>query len=123
MAYAVKGKGKRIARIRRHQRVRKTIFGTAAKPRLVVTRSNRHMFAQVVDDEAGKTLVWASTMEPELRESDAKKTDKSLEVGKLIASRAKEAGISEAVFDRGGNKYHGRVAAVAEGAREGGLTL
>lgn len=123
MAYAVKGKGKRIARIRRHQRVRKTIFGTATKPRLVVTRSNRHMFAQVVDDEAGKTLVWASTMEPELRQSDAKKTDKSLEVGKLIASRAKEAGISEVVFDRGGNKYHGRVAAVAEGAREGGLTL
>ncbi len=123
MAYAVKGKGKRIARVRRHQRVRKTVSGTNARPRLVVTRSNRHMFAQVVDDEQGKTLVWASTMEPELRADDSKKTEKAHRVGSLIAERAKEAGIDEVVFDRGGYKYHGRVAAVAEGARQGGLKL
>ncbi|MSS83798.1 50S ribosomal protein L18 [Actinomycetaceae bacterium WB03_NA08] len=123
MSYTVKGKGKRIARIRRHQRVRRNVFGTPERPRLVVTRSNRHMFAQVVDDEAGKTLVCASTMEPELRELDAKKTEKASKVGQLIAERAKEAGITAVVFDRGGNKYHGRVAAVADGAREGGLTL
>ena len=123
MAYTVKGKGKVIARKRRHQRVRQKVTGTAARPRLVVTRSNRHMFAQVVDDTEGKTLVWASTMEPQLRLEDAKKTDKAKTVGSLIASRAKEAGIEEVVFDRGGNKYHGRVAAVAEGAREGGLKL
>lgn len=123
MAYSVKGKGKRVGRIRRHQRVRKSISGTAQRPRLVVTRSNRHMFAQVIDDLEGKTLVWASTMEPELRASDDKKVDKSKAVGLLIAQRAKDAGVSEVVFDRGGNKYHGRVAAVAEGAREGGLKL
>ena len=81
------------------------------------------MFAQVVNDDEGKTLVWASTMEPELRASSGDKTEKASKVGALIAERAKEAGIEEVVFDRGGNKYHGRVAAVAEGAREGGLKL
>ncbi|EEJ53334.1 50S ribosomal protein L18 [Mobiluncus mulieris] len=123
MAYSVKGKGKRISRMRRHQRVRKHIFGSAEKPRLVVTRSNRHMIAQLVDDYVGKTLVSASTMEDTLRASSDKKVDKAREVGKLIAQRAKAAGIAAVVFDRGGNKYHGRVAAVAEGAREGGLSL
>lgn len=123
MSYSVKGKGKRIGRIRRHQRLRKKVNGTAARPRLVATRSNRHMFAQVVDDTTGKTLVWASTMEPELRASDAEKTEKAKRVGELIAERAKAAGVTEVVFDRGGNKYHGRIAAVADGAREGGLTL
>lgn len=123
MAYTVKGKGKRVARIRRHQRVRKTVSGTATRPRLVVTRSNRHIFAQVVNDDEGKTLVWASTMEPELRADDSEKTEKARKVGSLIAERARESGIEEVVFDRGGNKYHGRVAAVAEGAREGGLKL
>lgn len=123
MAYTVKGKGKFVARKRRHQRVRQKVAGTAVRPRLVVTRSNRHMFAQVVDDVEGKTLVWASTMEPELRGEVAEKTAKAHKVGELIAQRAKEAGIEEVVFDRGGNAYHGRVAAVAEGAREGGLTL
>lgn len=123
MAYSVKGKGKRISRMRRHQRVRKHIFGSAEKPRLVVTRSNRHMIAQLVDDYVGKTLVSASTMEDTLRASSDKKVDKAREVGKLIAQRAKAAGITAVVFDRGGNKYHGRVAAVAEGAREGGLSL
>lgn len=123
MAYSVKGKGKRIARMRRHQRVRKHIFGSPEKPRLVVTRSNRHMIAQLVNDYEGKTLVSASTMEAALRAASGQKVDKAREVGKLIAERAKAAGIATVVFDRGGNKYHGRVAAVAEGAREGGLSL
>lgn len=123
MSYSVKGKGKRIARLRRHQRVRKNVFGTAERPRLVVTRSNRHMVVQLVDDMFGKTLASASTMEAELRASDAKKVDKSTQVGILIAKRAQEVGIKAVVFDRGGNKYHGRVAAVAQGAREGGLDL
>lgn len=123
MSYTVKGKGKAIARIRRHQRVRHKISGTAERPRLVVTRSNRHMFAQVVDDTTGTTLVWASTMEEDLRVDSGDKKAKAHKVGELIAERAKAADISEVVFDRGGNKYHGRVAAVADGAREGGLTL
>lgn len=123
MAYAVKGKGKRVARIRRHKRVRKLVSGTAERPRLVVTRSNRNMFAQVVNDTVGHTVVWASTMEAEVANSDGDKKAKAYAVGQLIAKRAKEAGITEVVFDRGGNKYHGRVAAVADGAREGGLTL
>lgn len=123
MAYTIEGKGKHISRIRRHRRLRNKVSGTAERPRLVVTRSNRHMFAQVVDDKAGHTLVWASTMESELRESTGDKTAKARRVGELIAERAKAAGIEKVVFDRGGNKYHGRVAAVADGAREGGLTL
>lgn len=123
MAYTVQGKGKRIARIRRHRRLRNKVFGSAERPRLVVTRSNRHVFVQVVDDNAGHTLAWASTMEAELRASDGDKTAKARRVGELIAERAKAAGIQAVVFDRGGNKYHGRVAAVAEGAREGGLDL
>ncbi|MDR0483242.1 MAG: 50S ribosomal protein L18 [Cellulomonadaceae bacterium] len=123
MAIKILGKGKMVGRKRRHLRLRKKIRGTAARPRLVVTRSNRHMVAQVVDDTVGKTLVSASTLEADLRASDDKKVDKATAVGKLIAARAKEAGIDAVVFDRGGNKYHGRVAAVAEGAREGGLTL
>lgn len=123
MAYTVQGKGKRIARIRRHRRLRNKVFGSAERPRLVVTRSNRHVFVQVVDDNVGHTLAWASTMEAELRASDGDKTAKARRVGELIAERAKAAGIQAVVFDRGGNKYHGRVAAVAEGAREGGLDL
>lgn len=123
MSYTVRGKGKAVARKRRHQRVRQKIRGTESRPRLVVTRSSRHMFAQVVNDDTRETVVWASTMEPELREMDAKPVEKAGKVGSLIAERAKDAGIEEVVFDRGGNKYHGRVAAVAEGAREGGLKL
>lgn len=123
MAYTVKGKGKAVARIRRHQRVRAKVNGTAQRPRLVATRSNRHMFVQVIDDTSGETLAWASTMEPELRGSDGDKTAKARRVGELIAERAQAEGITEVVFDRGGRKYHGRVAAVADGAREGGLTL
>ncbi len=123
MVVSIKGKGKFIARARRHQRVRKLVHGTPERPRLVVTRSNRHMVAQVIDDTVGKTLVSASTLEAELRASSAAKTDKALEVGKLVGKRAVEAGITAVVFDRGGNKYHGRVAAVADGAREAGLVL
>ncbi|ACV08267.1 50S ribosomal protein L18 [Jonesia denitrificans] len=123
MALKILGKGKAVARQRRHARLRKKIRGTAVRPRLVVTRSTRHMVAQVVDDTAGKTLVSASTLEVDLRSFDGDKTAKSRKVGELIAERAKAAGIDSVVFDRGGNKYHGRVAAVAEGAREGGLSL
>lgn len=123
MAITIKGKGKAIARARRHLRLRKKVVGTAARPRLVVSRSTRHMVAQVVDDAVGRTLVSASTLEADLRGFDGDKTAKARRVGELVAERAKAAGIEAVVFDRGGNKYHGRVAAVAEGAREGGLAL
>jgi large subunit ribosomal protein L18 len=115
------GNKKAVARKRRHTRVRKKITGTAIRPRMVVNRSARHILVQVVDDIAGHTLASASTMEKDLRVSAADKSDKSREVGKLIASRAKAAGVDAVIFDRGGNRYHGRVAALAEGAREGGL--
>ena len=111
------------ARARRHFRLRKKIAGTAARPRLVVSRSARHLFVQIVDDAQGKTLAYASTMEDALRKSTADKTGKSKEVGALIAKRGKEAGVSEVVFDRGGNKYHGRIAALADSARENGLVF
>ncbi len=123
MGITVKGKGKSISRTRRHFRLRKKIAGTSIRPRLVVTRSARHMVAQVVDDTAGKTLVSASTLEADVRALDGDKTAKATKVGQLVAERAKTAGIEAVVFDRGGNKYHGRVAAVADGAREGGLAL
>lgn len=123
MGVSIQGKGKAAARSRRHLRVRKRISGTSTRPRLVVSRSNRHMVAQMVDDQAGRTLVSASTLEVDMREATGSKSDKARKVGQLIALRSKEAGITEAVFDRAGNKYHGRVAAVADGAREGGLTL
>ena len=115
------GSKKAVARKRRHTRVRKKVSGTAARPRLVITRSARHMFVQVVDDTVGQTLASASTMEKDLRVAASAKSDKAREVGKLVASRAKAAGVDTVVFDRGGNKYHGRVAALADGAREGGL--
>jgi large subunit ribosomal protein L18 len=117
------GKGAVAARTRRHLRVRKKLVGTTQRPRLVVTRSARHVFAQVVDDSAGRTLVSASTMEASLRSQDGDKKAHAQLVGELVAERAQAAGIDAVVFDRGGNKYHGRVAAVAEGARKGGLTL
>ena len=118
-----RAKGKTAARARRHARVRKHISGTPERPRLVVTRSARHMVAQLVDDTSGTTVVSASTLEADLRAADGKKADKARKVGELIAERAKAAGVEVAVFDRAGNKYHGRVAAVADGAREGGLNL
>jgi large subunit ribosomal protein L18 len=123
MAINILGKGKFVARKRRHARLRKKLAGTAAVPRLVVTRSNRHMVAQIIDDGIGHTLASASTLEVDLRAAEGDKTAKAKAVGELVAKRAKAAGIEAVVFDRGGNKYHGRVAAVADGAREGGLAL
>ena len=115
------GNKKAVARKRRHTRVRKKVSGTTGRPRLVITRSARHMFAQVVDDTTSRTLAFASTMEKDVRAASGDKSIKAREVGKLVASRAKAAGIESVVFDRGGNKYHGRIAALADGAREGGL--
>jgi len=125
MAVGIKvGKGagaKRAARMRRHLRVRKKISGTSVRPRLVVSRSTRHVVVQIVDDSAGRTLVSASSMDAGVRSVDGDKTARARAVGKLVAERAKAAGIESVVFDRGGNRYHGRIAALAEGAREGGL--
>jgi large subunit ribosomal protein L18 len=118
-----RGKSKAAARIRRQVRGRKRISGTTERPRLVVSRSSRHLFVQVVDDTQGRTVVSASTMEADLRSLDGDKTAKAKKVGELVAERAKKAGVEAVVFDRGGNKYHGRVAAIADGAREGGLSL
>jgi len=109
------------ARARRAFRVRKKVAGTASRPRLVVSRSSRHLFVQVIDDSQGKTLAFASTMETDLRADKGDKTAKSKAIGALIASRAKAVGVSTVVFDRAGNKYHGRIAAVADSARENGL--
>jgi large subunit ribosomal protein L18 len=110
------------ARRRRHFRVRKKVVGTAARPRLVVSRSSRHLVAQVIDDALGQTLASASTMEVDLRKDSASdKSAKARVVGELIAKRAVEKGISTVVFDRGGSKYHGRIAALADSARENGL--
>ncbi|WP_028472785.1 50S ribosomal protein L18 [Nocardioides alkalitolerans] len=111
------------ARLRRQVRGRKRVSGTAERPRLVVTRSAKHISVQVVDDLVGKTLVSASTLETDLRSHDGDKTAKAKRVGELIAERAKANGVDAVVFDRAGNKYHGRVAALADGAREGGLTF
>ena len=109
------------ARARRAFRVRKKVAGTASRPRLVVSRSSRHLFVQVIDDSQGKTLAFASTMETDLRADKGDKTAKSKAVGALIASRAKAVGVSTVVFDRAGNKYTGRIAALADSARENGL--
>ena len=111
------------ARARRHTRLRKKVVGTELRPRLVVTRSSRHVFVQLVDDSKGRTVASASTLEADLRGLEADKTAKARKVGELVAERAKAAGVSDVVFDRGGNRYAGRVAAIAEGAREGGLNL
>ncbi|MBZ5734510.1 50S ribosomal protein L18 [Nocardioides sp. TRM66260-LWL] len=111
------------SRLRRQARGRKKISGTAERPRLVVTRSTKHITAQVVDDLVGKTLVSASTMEADLRGTEGDKTAKAKRVGELVAARAKEQGVESVVFDRAGNKYHGRVAALADGARAGGLSF
>jgi large subunit ribosomal protein L18 len=112
---------RRVARLRRHNRLRKRVAGTPERPRLVVHRSSRHIHVQVVDDTAGRTLVSASTMDAGLRGAEGNKSALAKQVGTLVAERAKAAGISAVVFDRGGNRYGGRIAALAEGAREGGL--
>ncbi len=107
----------------RHKRIRKHITGTAERPRLCVFRSSRHIYAQIIDDESGHTLVCASTLEKELRDQikGLRKTEQAAAIGKLIAQRALEKGIKSVVFDRGGYKYHGRVKALADASREAGL--
>ena len=117
------GRSRVAARSRRHQRVRKNVSGTPLRPRMVVTRSLRHIVVQVVDDTTGRTLASASTLEADLRATSADKTAKAKAVGALVAERAQAAGVTAVVLDRSGNKYHGRVAAVADGAREKGLSL
>ncbi len=112
---------KTASRLRRQIRVRKKIFGAPERPRLVVSRSAKHISAQVIDDVQGRTLVSASSMEADLRTGDGDKTAKAKQVGANIAERAKAAGIENVVFDRAGHKYHGRIAALADGARSGGL--
>ena len=114
-------KHKRDLRIRRHARVRKTVRGTVERPRLAVFRSNKHISAQVIDDRSGRTLAAASTLEGELRSGSTSNKDAASQVGRLVAERAKAAGVDKVVFDRGGFLYHGRVAAVADAARSAGL--
>ncbi|MCG0287126.1 50S ribosomal protein L18 [Streptomyces sp. PSAA01] len=125
MAYGVKiakGHARKAAAVkRRHIRVRKRVSGTPVRPRLVVTRSNRHMVAQVIDDIAGHTLASASTLDSAIRAAEGDKSAQAQQVGALVAERAKAAGIEAVVFDRGGNKYAGRIAALADAAREAGL--
>ena len=117
----VSAQKKREARVRRHNRVRKKVRGTAVRPRLAVFRSNKHITAQVIDDIAGRTLAAASTVETDLRSGPTGNKTAAATVGQLVAERAKAAGIQTVVFDRAGNRYAGRVAALADGAREGGL--
>lgn len=114
-------KHKRETRLRRHARVRKKVRGTAERPRLAVFRSNKHISAQVIDDLAGRTLATASTVETDLRGGATGNIDAARKVGELVAERAKAAGIDKVVFDRGGFRYHGRVAALADAARDAGL--
>jgi len=112
---------RRTSRARRHLRVRKKVHGSAMRPRLVVSRSTRHIYVQVVDDTAARTLVSASTLDEGIRGGAGDKKALAAAVGKLLAERAKAAGIDKVVFDRGGHRYHGRIAALADAAREGGL--
>jgi large subunit ribosomal protein L18 len=114
---------RRLGRARRHFRIRKKVSGTPARPRLVVTRSSRHITAQIVDDLAGHTLASASTLDAGIRGGEGDKTAQARAVGALVAERAKAAGIETVVFDRGGNAYAGRIAALADSARENGLTF
>jgi large subunit ribosomal protein L18 len=112
---------RRIARTRRHFRLRKKISGTPARPRLVVNRSSRHIAVQLIDDLAGHTIAAASSLEADVRGLDGDKKAKAAKVGQLVAARAKDKGIDKVVFDRGGYDYHGRIAALADAAREAGL--
>jgi large subunit ribosomal protein L18 len=114
-------KSRHVARQRRHRRVRKKVRGTAAQPRLAVFRSNKHVYAQVIDDVAGRTVASASTMEQDQRSGSTGTVDAAKTIGRLVGERAKAAGVTSVVFDRGGFRYHGRVAGVADGAREAGL--
>ncbi|HUP88080.1 MAG TPA: 50S ribosomal protein L18 [Longimicrobiales bacterium] len=123
MALRTKSKDREVLRTRRHRRVRRRVSGSPERPRLVVHRSNKNMSAQIADDVAGKVLLGVSTLAPELKSvrDEATKKDLAKAAGKLLAEKAKAAGITKVVFDRGGYLYHGRIAAFAEGAREGGL--
>lgn len=112
---------RRVAKAKRHFRLRKKISGTAERPRLVVHRSSRHIAVQLVDDLAGATVAAASSLEADVRALDGDKKAKAAKVGELVAARAQGAGVTKVVFDRGGNAYHGRIAALADAAREGGL--
>jgi large subunit ribosomal protein L18 len=112
---------RRVARARRHTRLRKKVIGSAERPRLAVHRSSRHIVVQLIDDVAGRTLAAASTLEADVRALDGDKKARAAKVGELVAARAKDAGITAVVFDRGGYDYHGRIAALADAAREGGL--
>ena len=112
---------RRVSRLRRHNRLRKRVSGTPERPRLVVKRSSRHIHVQLVDDTVGRTLANASTMDAGLRGAEGDKSALARQVGALIADRAKAAGVTAVVLDRGGNRYAGRIAALADGAREGGL--
>jgi large subunit ribosomal protein L18 len=123
MSVKIFGKGRAVARLRRHARVRRHVFGTPDRPRLAVRRSNRNMVAQIIDDTKGVTLASASTITADFKDFKGTKTEAAQKVGQQIAERAKKAGITKVVFDRGGSAYHGRVAAVADGARKGGLQL
>ncbi|HZJ28021.1 MAG TPA: 50S ribosomal protein L18 [Acidimicrobiia bacterium] len=114
---------RQVARLRRHRRVRKKVRGTATKPRLSVFRSHKNIYAQVIDDTTGRTLAAASTMETDQRAAKTGTVGAAKTIGKLVGERAKDAGITTVVFDRGGFRYHGRVAGVADGAREAGLEL
>jgi large subunit ribosomal protein L18 len=118
-----RAKGRTAARTRRHTRVRRKVMGSAERPRLTVTRSARHTSVQLIDDGAGRTVAYASTLEEALRGTSGDKTAKARQVGTLLAERARAAGVSAAVFDRSGWAYHGRIAALADAAREGGLDL
>ena len=113
--------GSAEARVKRHRRVRKRVSGTAERPRLAVKRSSRHIVVQLIDDLAGHTLASASSLEADVRGLDGDKKARAAAVGKLVAERAREAGVTAVVFDRGGFDYHGRIAALADAAREGGL--
>ncbi|MFD0365970.1 50S ribosomal protein L18 [Nocardia sp. GCM10030253] len=112
---------RRLSKTRRHFRLRKKVVGTTERPRLVVNRSSRHLHAQLIDDSIGKTIAAASSIEADVRALDGDKSAKGKKVGALLAERAKAAGIEAVVFDRGGHDYHGRIAALADAAREGGL--
>ncbi|MHB2022957.1 MAG: 50S ribosomal protein L18 [Mycobacteriales bacterium] len=121
MATGTISRVRRAGRTRRHLRVRKKVTGSPTRPRLVVTRSARHIYAQIVDDTVGRTLVSASTLDTQLRTAEGDKKTRAAQVGRLLAQRAAAAGVAQVVFDRGGNRYHGRIAALADGARENGL--
>ncbi|HVS68296.1 MAG TPA: 50S ribosomal protein L18 [Mycobacteriales bacterium] len=112
---------RRTSRARRHLRVRKKVSGTSVRPRMVINRSARHIYVQIVDDTVGRTLVSASTLDEGIRGASGDKKARAAQVGKLVAERAGSAGIAKVVFDRGGNRYHGRIAALADAAREAGL--